>query len=471
MPNSFKRSLVWIRRDLRLFDNAALTAATKASDEVTVVFVFDTEILDTLDNPLDRRLTFIHDSLATVDSELRKIGASLAVLYGNPVELIPKFAQEQAVDAVFTARDYEPYALKRDAEIGTRLNEIGIQLETVKDIVVLEPHEVRNQAGAPFRVYTPFSKAWRQFANYPEQKADLSRLSRTEKGFSFTNFPLQRLGFQRTDLWVAPGEIRGRELLHGFASKVSRYASERDFPAKEATSGLSVHLRFGTVSIRECFRVAEAQEGTGEKWRSELVWREFYQHILGNFPNVVDHPFQPQYQTIHYPGEPSHFEAWCEGKTGFPIVDAAMRCFNATGWMHNRLRMVVASFLTKDLLLDYRLGEAYFARNLLDFDLASNNGGWQWAASTGCDAQPYFRIFNPVLQSRKFDPDGTFIRRWVPELAGLSNVDIHWPADLKPFELLSAGVSLGSDYPTPLVDHLVQKEKAITMMTVPARTN
>jgi deoxyribodipyrimidine photo-lyase len=471
VPNSLKRSLCWIRRDLRLYDHAALTAATQASEEVTIVFVFDTEILEKLDNPLDRRLTFIHDSLAELDSELRKLGSSLAVLHGNPVDLIPQFARDHAAQAVFTARDYEPYAIKRDVEVENRLNESGIQFHTVKDIVVLEPHEVRNQASAPFRVYTPFSKTWKQSANFPEFMADLSRLAKPKRECSLADYPLERLGFQRTDLWLSPGEAKGRELLHRFSSKLADYSTDRDFPAKEATSGLSVHLRFGTVSIRECFRVAEAQETTGEKWRSELVWREFYQHILGNFPNVVDHPFQPQYKDIHYPGDPSYFEAWCEGKTGFPIVDAAMRCFNATGWMHNRLRMVVASFLTKDLLLDYRWGEAYFAKHLLDFDLASNNGGWQWAASTGCDAQPYFRIFNPVLQSRKFDPDGTFIRQWVPELAGLSNVDIHWPADLKPIDLLSAGIALGTDYPSPIVEHHVQKEKAIAMMTVPTGTN
>ena len=452
-----KRALVWLRRDLRLYDHSALAAATAEAEEVAVAFVFDTKILDALEDRDDRRLTFIHRSLVELDEGLRSQGSALIALHGDPIQEIPKLARELGVDAVFAAQDHEPYALTRDAVVGK-----AIPLRLMKDQVVLEAQEV----GQPYKVFTPFFRSW-QFALDPsrdltERVPHLGRLLPLAE-LPLRNWSLEDLGFIANDLWLEPGEAAARRRLQEFDRKISAYGDERDFPVLDATSGLSVHLRFGTISPRDCVRRAMAAGDVGRKWLSELVWREFYQAILQNFPTVVEETFQPQYRGMDWPGDPEHFDRWREGQTGYPIVDAAMRCFNATGWMHNRLRMVVASFLTKDLLLDYRLGEAYFARKLLDFDLASNNGGWQWAASVGCDAQPYFRIFNPVLQSLKFDPDGAFIHEWIPELRNLRGKSLHAPWEASPFELLEAGVELGSNYPDRLVDHQVQKELALKM--------
>jgi deoxyribodipyrimidine photo-lyase len=277
---------------------------------------------------------------------------------------------------------------------------------------------------------------------------------------------LSEIGFRPNGLWLKPGTAGAQERLSAFLAKIDRYKSERDFPALDSTSGLSVHLRHGTVSVRQCFREAVALQGNGpSKWLDELVWREFYHMILANFPHVVDRPFRDEYDTLEWPGTQEAYEAWEEGRTGYPLVDAAMRCLRATGWMHNRLRMVTAMFLTKDLLVDYRRGESLFARWLLDFELASNNGGWQWSASTGVDAQPYFRIFNPILQSRKFDPEAVFIKQWCPELAGFEPELAHWPHDAGPIEQLAAGCQLGKDYPRPIVDHSVQRQLAIELLS------
>jgi deoxyribodipyrimidine photo-lyase len=454
---------------LRLYDHAALAAATSSSGSVTVVFVFDRNILDQLADRDDRRLTFIHRALKEIDDLLRSRGSQLVVLTGDPRVEIPQFAQAQGYDAVFCARDYEPYALVRDSEVRQSLAEHGIGFECVRDTILIDPEQIASQSGTPFKVYTPFARAWRAAfdtnTDGAAQEPDLSKICKVESWMASYSLPsLVELGFGETDLWLEAGERAGRGQLAEFATRLCDYAPLRDFPAQNATSALSVHLRFGTVSIREAARLALEAGRDGDKWFAELIWREFYQHILFHFPDVVDHPFQPQYRELVWPGEEAHWEAWVEGKTGYPIVDAAMRCFNATGWMHNRLRMVVASFLTKDLLLDYRRGEAHFARYLLDFDLASNNGGWQWASSMGCDAQPYFRIFNPVLQSRKFDPEGRFIRQWLPELREVSDDAIHAPWESSEFDLLAAGVRLGDQYPAPIVDHQVQKARAVALL-------
>ena len=452
-----KRALVWLRRDLRLSDHSALAAATGVASEVAVAFVFDRNILDKLEDRDDRRVTFIHQSLQELDSALKSRGSSLIVLHGDPVQEIPRLAKSLDADAVFAAQDHEPYALKRDATVGQSLD-----LRLLKDQVVLEAQEI----GQPYKVFTPYFRAWQAaldvHRDLEDRQPDLSKLMPAAQ-LPQQSWSLNQLGFQETDLWLEAGEKAAHERLRNFRQHVAAYGDERDFPALEATSGLSVHLRFGTISIRECVRQAYEAGDSGRKWFSELVWREFYQSILQNFPHVVQQTFQPAYRDIEWVGNPEHFAAWKEGRTGYPLVDAGIRCFNATGWMHNRLRMVVASFLTKDLLLDYRSGEAYFARKLLDFDLASNNGGWQWAASVGCDAQPYFRIFNPVLQSLKFDPDGAFIHRWIPELLNLRGKSLHAPWEASPFELLEAGVELGKNYPERLVDHQVQKELALAM--------
>lgn len=464
MPKPYQRALCWVRRDLRLYDHRPLAEACAQANEVALVFILDTQILSQLKDQDDRRITFIVDSLQEMDDRLRQQGSGLIVLHGDPVDLIPDLAERFQADAVFTGKDYEPLAKARDAEVAKRLSHSGKQLQLVKDQVIFEAGEILNQSGQPFRVFTPYSKVWKTNLNPTRDAADwtpnlevLTPIDEWKEEWS-----LEKIGFRRNDLWLTPGEAAGRKRLADFSDQMSDYAETRDFPAQSGTSGLSVHLRFGTVSIRDCVRCA--LDHHADKWLTELVWREFYQDILAHNPNVLSETYQEPYRNLEYPGTEDHWVAWCEGKTGFPIVDAAMRCFNATGWMHNRLRMIVASFLTKDLLLDYRKGEAYFARFLLDFDLASNNGGWQWAASTGVDAQPYFRIFNPILQSQKFDPEGRFLRAWLPELKELSNDDIHWPHEVKEFDLLAAGIALGDNYPHPIVNHSVQRDLAVKLL-------
>lgn len=461
-------ALAWIRRDLRLSDHAVLSEATALADQTAVLFVFDTNILSSLE-PDDRRVTFIRKSLIEVDEGLRRHGSRLIVRIGDPLQIVPEVAQQLGVDTVYAGRDFEPYAIERDADVGCLLSRHGIRFEQPLDHVIQGADELFNQTGEPFRVFTPYSKAW--LARYqPEMAAervvDLEKLMPADRLEGVGQpWDWQGIGFEENDLWVQPGESGARRQFREFLPAIESYAALRDFPAREATSGLSVHLRFGTLSIRECVREAVARLPHSQKWLSELIWREFYSMILGQFPHVVESTFQPAYRDLEWPGDPAHFEAWKEGRTGYPIVDAAMRCLNATGWMHNRLRMVVASFLTKDLLLDWRLGEAYFAQKLLDFELASNNGGWQWAASTGVDAQPYFRIFNPILQSKKFDPDGVFIRRWCPELASLKNEWIHFPSEAPMFDQMDAGCEIGVHYPAPIVRHAEQKERAVALLS------
>jgi deoxyribodipyrimidine photo-lyase len=459
-----RRAICWIRRDLRLSDHAALTRATDLADEVAVVFVFDKNILDVLEDSDDRRVNFIHKSLEEVDAGLRQYGSALVVRHGDPIDEIPHVAEEFGADLVVTARDYEPYARERDAAVEAHLRSRDIEFESVRDSHVLDPWMVQSQAGTPFRVYTPFARAWRLVFDSSNHAAEHTpnpeKFAINPSGLG-QPWSMETLGFTSNDLWTEAGESGAKQKLAEFRPKLSSYGERRDFPADDFTSALSVHFRFGTVSIREAVRVALEENSAGaNKWFAELIWREFYQHILWHWPQVTTETFNPLYKDIQYPGTDEHWQAWVEGKTGYPLVDAAMRCVNTTGWMHNRLRMVVASFLTKDLLIDYRRGEAYFARYLLDFDLASNNGGWQWAASVGADAQPYFRIFNPKLQSQKFDPEGTFIRHWLPELAALPTQELHEPS---PFTLLEQGI----DYPQRIVDHHVQKDLAIRLLERP----
>ena len=439
-----------------------------------VAFVFDTTILGKLDNPDDRRLTFIHDSLVEVDAALRARGARLLVVHGDPTEEIPRLAHALGAASVWTNKDYEPAAIARDAAVAAKLRAAGVAFTALKDQVVFEEREVLGKAGGVYKVFTPYRAAWlaalgavagsgREPDAVRACDPDLGAIAVCDgdalRGRTLDDWPLERLGFRRQTLWIAPGMHGAAGLLARFRPKIADYATARDripTAAEEpaTTSGLSAHLRFGTVSIRECVRLALATRGA-DTWLSELVWREFYQMILSQTPGLAEgRPYKPETAGVHWPGTDGHFAAWCEGRTGYPIVDAAMRQFNRTGWMHNRLRMVVAMFLVKDLLVDWRKGEAYFARHLLDFDFAANNGGWQWSASTGCDAQPYFRIFNPVGQSERHDPDGRHIRSEIPELAACRDDEIHFP-HAKGRNPRAAG------YPLPIVDHGLQRMKAM----------
>lgn len=465
---TYTNSLVWFRRDLRAYDHAALYAALKASRQVHCVFVFDREILDALPRA-DRRVEFIWHSVRELQQELARRGGGLIVLHGMARELVPALAKKLDADAVFANHDYEPAARARDEAVGAALAAAGRAFMTRKDQVIFEKDEVLTQDGRPFSVFTPYKSAWLKRLDgfymqaYPVEKY-LDRLASA----SAPPLPaLQALGFKQTNLLglgIAPGTAGARKLYGSFRRRMAHYHERRDFPAVRGPSYLSVHLRFGTISIRTLVRDAwHAGDRGAAVWLSELVWRDFYFMILHHHPRVVDHAFRSEYDAIRFPNDERLFRAWCEARTGYPLVDAAMRQLNTTGYMHNRLRMVAASFLVKDLHNDWRRGERYFAARLNDYDLAANNGGWQWAASTGCDAQPYFRIFNPVTQSQKFDPDGRFIRQYLPELARCSDKSIHAPWLMSADEQAKAGVVIGRDYPGPVVEHAAARRLTLEL--------
>ena len=473
---SLSRALVWFRRDLRDFDHAALYHALRDAREVYCAFIFDREILDALPTRADRRVEFIRESLVELDAALRAKGGALVVRHGRAREAIPRLAAELRVESVHANRDYEPAALARDEAVAVELGRRGVALRTYKDQVIFERDEVLTQAGTPFGVFTPYKSAWlaalapSHLKSYPVDRY-VDALARPGAELASGIPTLETIGFRGTDLealGVRAGMSGAAARIRDFRKRIDRYRDARDFPAAKGPSYLSVHLRFGTASIRELAAYAHQRslEPGGEgaaTWLTELIWREFYAQILWHNPGVVAHAFKPEYDDLAFENDPARFSAWREGRTGYPIVDAAMRQIGATGYMHNRLRMIAASFLVKDLLVDWRWGERYFADTLLDFDLASNNGGWQWAASTGCDAQPYFRIFNPVTQSERFDPRGKFIRRYVPELATLSDERIHAPWRMSGEEQRASGVVLGRDYPAPIVDHARSREAALAL--------
>lgn len=459
---NLEKALVWFRRDLRDHDHAALSAALAQAQCVHCVFVFDTEILATLPERRDRRVHFIRESLVELDAALRARGGGLIVRHGRPAQEIPALARQLGVTGVFANRDYEPAAKARDDQVAAALAADGIAFHRGKDQAIFDGDEVLTRTGKPFTVFTPYKNAWLKRLTAADHAAwrCAGRLAPAAPSGVPT---LAEIGFAATDLeqlGIRPGMSGARLLWDEFrAGRINRYGLLRDFPARKGVSYLSVHLRFGTISIREL--VAAALAEAADAWLGELIWRDFYLMILDHFPQVVGHAFKPEYEAVAWDDWPAGLAAWQAGRTGYPLVDAAMRQLNFSGWMHNRLRMVTASFLSKDLGLDWRLGERYFAERLNDFDLAANNGGWQWAASTGCDAQPYFRIFNPVTQSEKFDPEGKFIRRYLPELAAVPDQYIHAPWKMTRSEQAAAGVVIGRDYPAPIVDHAAARDRTL----------
>jgi deoxyribodipyrimidine photo-lyase len=485
-------ALVWLRRDLRCDDHAALAHALSRAQRVWCAFVFDTDILNALPRR-DRRVAFIHAALAEVDATLRSwareagVGKAervgLIVRHGRAVQEIPELAAALGVDLVVASHDDEPQALARDGQVLQALARQRIDWTSVKDHVVFERREVMTQTGGSYGVFTPYKNAWlKQLAANPgalqalETRALAAALAPVPAALGPGLPSMQDIGFEAMsaqDIRVPTGASGAHALLEDFLPRIDHYRQARDYPAVKGPSYLSAHLRFGTVSVRELARQAWTRSQAGSEgaasWLAELVWRDFYHQILHHHPRVVSHAFKPEYDRIQWAQGPvaeAHFQAWCEGRTGYPLVDAAMHQINETGWMHNRLRMVVSSFLIKDLGIDWRRGEAYFAEKLIDFDLAANNGGWQWAASSGCDAQPYFRIFNPVSQSEKFDPQGKFIRRYLPVLAGLPDSALHAPWEAKPVDLAAAGLALGRDYPLPIVQHDVARQTTLARYAV-----
>jgi len=484
MPALYRSGLVWFRRDLRATDHAALHHALRQCQQVHCVFVFDQDILAPLART-DARVAFIRAALVELDGALRTLAAhpdaGLIVRYGRATDELPALAESLGVEAVFTSHDDEPQALERDARVRTALASARRAFHTCKDHTVFERDELLTQSGTPYSVFTPYKNAWLRkidafyLGAYPIQPHAQALAPRPD-GARGPVPALHEIGFSSppaAQQRLPTGSSGAQQLLDDFLARIDRYDQARDFPATRGPSYLSAHLRFGTVSVRELARAAHARAQAGSAgaatWLGELIWRDFYFQILHHHPDVAKRSFKSAYDAIAWESGPQAdalFAAWCAGRTGYPLVDAAMAQLNQTGYMHNRLRMVAASFLVKDLGIDWRQGERYFAQQLLDYDLAANNGGWQWASSSGCDAQPYFRIFNPVAQSRKFDPQGRFIRRYLPELAGLSDAALHAPWQAAPLELQAAGVELGRSYPAPIVDHEQARQRTLERYAV-----
>lgn len=421
-----KLNLFWFRRDLRLIDNHGLYEALQSELPVLPIFIFDTNILEKLENKEDKRVDFIFQALEKLNEYLEKQGKSIQIFYGRPLEIYQKLTEKYNIESVFFNEDYEPYAIKRDQEIADFLNKKGINFHTYKDQVIFQKDEITKADGKPYTVYTPYSKQW--LLKFNDQNLEffasdkkLENLLNIEK----QNITLENIGFKKTNYLFENPKIN-LEILE-------KYQETRDFPTLE-TSQMSVHLRFGTFSIRKLVKIAN--ELKDKTYLKELIWREFFMQILWHFPKVIHHSFKEKYDNIAWENNEELFQKWCEGKTGYPIVDAGMRELNETGLMHNRVRMVCASFLTKHLLTDWRIGEAYFAEKLMDYDLSANNGNWQWSAGSGCDAAPYFRVFNPEEQQKKFDPKFIYIKKWVKEFGT-------------------------SAYPKPIIEHKFARERAL----------
>ncbi len=424
---SNKQTIFWFRRDLRLNDNAGLYRALRSGGKVQPLFIFDKNILDKLENKSDARVQFIHEVINDLAKELQLEGASLLVKYGDPVAIWKELIAKGDIEAVFTNRDYEPYALKRDKTVYRLLEDAGIPFKGFKDQVIFDKNEVLKKDGKPYTVFSPYAKVWRAKLNdyflksYPVKKYFPSLYASKQAPIP----SLKKMGFQKSTLPIPSLDVEDHI--------IKKYGEQRDFPGIRSTSKLGIHLRFGTISIRELGRRAQK---LSFHFLNELTWRDFYHMIIYHWPHAAENSFKPAYDRIPWINDEQQFAAWCKGETGYPMVDAGMRELNATGFMHNRVRMITASFLVKHLLIDWRWGERYFANKLLDFDLAANNGGWQWAASSGCDAAPYFRIFNPALQFKRFDKEAVYVRKWVPEYGT-------------------------DDYPDPIVEHKMARLRAI----------
>ncbi|MGK0387678.1 MAG: deoxyribodipyrimidine photo-lyase [Maribacter sp.] len=439
-----KITIFWHRRDLRLNDNAGLYRALKESKyPVLPLFIFDTKILEQLEDKADARVQFIHRQISLLHQELKALGSSIMVRHGNPIKIWKELLAAYNVDSVYTNKDYEPYALKRDGNIAELLRSSDIQFHRYKDQVIFEEKEVTKADGLPYTIFTPYSRKWKEKLNskiirYTDEKDKNYQLSYYLKPYPnhlyhqnyFKTPPLPYPTLSDIGFKESPIKIPNKTVTQ---KTIKEYDEKRNFPSLDATSKLGIHFRFGTISIREKAWKASLLNDT---FLSELIWRDFYAMILSNFPKVANNAFREKYESIEWRDNEEDFKKWCEGKTGYPLVDAGMRELNHTGHMHNRVRMLVASFLTKHLLIDWRWGEAYFANKLLDFDLASNNGGWQWAAGCGTDAAPYFRIFSPMSQHKKFDKDSAYIKKWVPEYGSF-------------------------DYSQPMVDHKFARERCL----------
>lgn len=430
-------NIFWFRRDLRLNDNAGLYHALRSGMKVQPIFIFDTNILDKLPSKKDARVSFIHTELQILKENLQKLGSDLWIFHGQPSKIFKQILAKHEIQGVYTNRDYESYAIERDLRVKTLLEEGKKEFHSFKDQVIFEAHEILKKDGTPYTVFTPYKRRWLErletkrkgkqsyyFSSYPNEKY-YKQLAQRDSTTEY-NYSMKQLGFSADIESMIPVKQVARKLIKS-------YAENRDFPALDGTSRLGIHFRFGTISIRE--KAAKAAK-LSDVYLSELIWRDFYSQILTNFPHVEKQAFRAKYERVPWRNNEDEYKAWCAGKTGYPLVDAGMRELNATGHMHNRVRMVVASFLTKHLLIDWRWGEAYFAEKLLDFDLASNNGGWQWAAGCGTDAAPYFRIFNPTSQMDRFDKEKKYIQQWVEE----------WGTE---------------DYPEPIVDHKEARERCL----------
>jgi deoxyribodipyrimidine photo-lyase len=461
-------AIVWIRRSLREYDNTALVEASKEHDEVVPFYVVDDEYFEssTLGYP---RVRFWRESLKELKEDLEEKGKDLVVRKGKPVEELQEIVEETAADAIYHNRDYTPYSRERDQRIK---EELDVEVETFKDVVMFEKKEILTNSGTPYKVYTYYSKKWFNQDKRRPQEPDDYEMPEIESD----EIPsLSQLGFEKPEEmewgWK-PGREGGKKRLEGFKDKIWNYDENRDYAWKDATSKLSPHLKFGTVSIREVFWEAERikarnpnSDTSGIKtWQEELAWRDFYMQVLWNWPDTTEKPFLEEYEEIEWRSKEEtedDWEAWVNGETGVPFVDAGMRQLKKTGWMHNRLRMVVTSFACKDLWLDWKDVHKYFKQMFVDAEIASMVGGIQWAYSIGTDAQPYFRVFNPFTQGEDYDPDGEYIRKWVPELEDVPDKHIHKPHEMNQLEQEDCGVSIGEDYTEPIVDHDEKRKEAI----------